>query len=418
MPFDLKPPTIGYTARRLGCKIVATALAAFSLATASAQSPPAVSSVAFSNDVEAALVRALETLREGGIQEALREIDLVLEKNPNFQLGHLIKGDLLMAKSGAPLAFTGTKAQPELIANLRQEARARLTRYFDAPPPGHLPTALLQLAPEHKHVLLMDSEKSRLYVFRNVDGAPQLVTDFYISAGKKGAEKQREGDQRTPIGVYEIISSLDKNKLSDFYGAGAYPLNFPNEWDKRLGKTGSGIWIHGTPSNTYSRPPRASDGCVVLTNDDFRAISKYVNPGLTPIVIAPALDWKSPEQWLSTRQSFNRALQQWQRDWESLNLDSYLQHYSVRFEAEGKGAADWAVSKRKVNFSKSFVKVKLSNVSIFEYPLSTSSPRLMLVTFDQDYRSNNAASKTRKRQYWQLENGRWKILYESAAQPV
>jgi murein L,D-transpeptidase YafK len=418
MLFALKHPNFGRLANRTACRVIAIALTGCALATATAQSPPAVTSVAFSNDVEAALVRALETLREGGIEAALREIDLVLNKNPNFQLGHLIKGDLLIAKSGAPLAFTGTKAQPELIANLRQEARARLTRYFDAPPPGHLPTALLQLAPEHKHVLLMDSEKSRLYVFRNVDGAPQLVTDFYISAGKKGAEKHREGDQRTPIGVYEIVSSLEKNKLSDFYGAGAYPLNFPNEWDKRLGKTGFGIWIHGTPSNTYSRPPRASDGCVVLTNDDFRAISKYVKPGLTPIVITPTLDWKSPDQWLGTRQSFNQALQQWQRDWESLNMESYLQHYSVRFEAEGKGAAEWAVSKRKVNFTKSFVKVKLSNVSIFEYPLSTSSPPLMLVTFDQDYRSNNAASKSRKRQYWQLENGRWKIIYESAVQPT
>ena len=126
----------------------------------------------------------------------------------------------------------------------------------------------------------MDSEKSRLYVFKNIDGAPQLVTDFYISGGKNGAEKEREGDQKTPIGVYTITSTMPKEKLSDFYGSGAFPLNFPNEWDKRLGKTGSGIWIHGTPSSTYSRPPRASDGCVVLTNEDFAAISKYVEASI------------------------------------------------------------------------------------------------------------------------------------------
>ena len=30
-------------------------------------------------------------------------------------------------------------------------------------------------------------------------------------------------------------------------GDGAFPLNYPNEWDRRLNKTGSGIWLHGTP---------------------------------------------------------------------------------------------------------------------------------------------------------------------------
>ena len=54
-----------------------------------AQTAPATSAV-FSNEVEASLVRTLETLKEGSIQAALREIDLALEKNPNFRLGHVI----------------------------------------------------------------------------------------------------------------------------------------------------------------------------------------------------------------------------------------------------------------------------------------------------------------------------------------
>jgi murein L,D-transpeptidase YafK len=379
------------------------------------QTPPPIASIAFSNDVEAALFRALETLREGGISAALREMDIVLEKNPNFQLGHLIKGDLLMAKSGAPLAFTGTKAQPELVASLQQEARARLTRYFDGPPIGYLPTALIQLAPEQRFVFLMDSDKSRLYVFKNIDGAPLLVTDFYISSGKKGVEKEREGDQKTPIGVYHITSAMPKEKLSDFYGNGAFPLNFPNEWDKRLGKTGSGIWIHGTPSTTYSRPPRASDGCVVLTNDDFAAISKFVDPSITPIVIASKLDWKSPEQWIDAKNTFTDALNKWQSDWESTNVDNYLANYSPQFEADGKGFQDWALRKRRVGAGKNFIKVDISNLSVLEYPLPSSAPPLMMVTFDQNYQSNNVSSQMKKRQYWQLENGQWKIIYEGGA---
>ena len=365
-------------------------------------------------------MRTLETLKEGSIQAALREIDRALEKNPNFRLGHLIKGDLLMAKSGAPVAFfsgnyAGSKPQPEMVASLRSEAKARLTRYFDGPPLGHLPSALLQLAPGQEYALLMDSEKSRLYIFRNVDGAPQLVTDFYISAGKNGVDKEREGDQRTPLGVYTVNSAVAKERLSDFYGGGAFPLNFPNEWDKRLGKTGSGIWLHGTPSTTYSRPPRASDGCVVLTNEDFEALRKYVDPGVTPIVITPNIDWKSPDQWLDLRAAFSGTLEQWQRDWESLNADNYLGHYSTQFNADGKRFEDWSALKRRVNAAKNFVKVDISDLSIFEYSLSPDAPPMMIVTFEQDYRSSNNNSKMKKRQYWQREQGQWKIVYEAAA---
>ena len=384
-----------------------------SQATASSLAATPVTAVAFSNEVEASLVRALETLKEGGIKAALREIEVALQKNPNFLLGQLIKGDLLMAKAGLPQAFTGIKNQPEAVASLRSEAKARLTRYFDGPPIGHLPSALLQLAPDQAYALLMDSEKSRLYVFRNVEGAPQLVADFYITVGKKGVEKEREGDQRTPLGVYKIEAAVAKERLSDFYGPGAFALNFPNEWDKRLGKTGSGIWLHGTPSTTYSRPPLASDGCVVLTNDDFAKIEQYLNPGITPIVIMPRIEWLAPDKWLDARAAFNETIDIWKRDWESLNTDQYLSHYSPQFNIDGKGIDDWVAKKRRVNAAKSFVKVEVSNLSVYEYALTPTTPPMMIVTFDQNYKSSNNSGLMKKRQYWQREGERWKIIYEA-----
>ena len=378
-----------------------------------AQTTP-IASIAFSNEVEASLVRAMQTLKAGGIKPAIQELDAALEKNPNFRLGHLLKGDLLMAKAGSPVAF-GSTAQPELVASLRDEARVRLNRYFDGPPIDSLPTALIQLAPQHQHALLVDSEKARIYVFKNVDGQPQLVADFYISGGKNGFEKERAGDQRTPLGVYHAMSSMGRDKLTDFYGAGAFPLNYPNEWDKRLAKTGSGIWIHGTPSTTYSRPPRASDGCVVLTNEDFANVAKFVEPGVTPIVIVPTVNWQSPEQWHASRDAFSNAFAQWKRDWESLGMDRYLAHYSTHFNADGKSFGEWASNKRRINASKNFVKVGVSNLSVFEYPLSSGTPPMVMVTFDQEYKSNNNATRMKKRQYWLHEDGQWKIIYESVA---
>ena len=376
--------------------------------------PAPLASIAFSNEVEASLVRALESLKTEGIKPALRELDATLAKNPNFLLGHLIKGDLLMAKAGAPTAFTGTKSQPEMVASLKHEARARLGRYFDGPPSGSLPTALLQLSPDQPHVLLVDSENSRMYVYKNVDGAPRHVADFYVSVGKNGLEKERQGDQRTPLGVYQVTSSVAREKLIDFYGPGAFPINYPNEWDKRSAKTGSGIWIHGTPSTTYSRPPRASDGCVVLTNEDFARVAQFVVPGVTPIVIASNVKWQSPDDWLATRATLSASLDGWKRDWESLNMDKYLAHYSQKFDADGKDLSSWAESKRRINAAKNFVNVEITNLSVFEYPLAPDALPMVIVTFEQDYKSSNNSSKMKKRQYWQRDGVQWKIIYEGA----
>ena len=82
-------------------------------------------------------------------------------------------------------------------------------------------------------MLLVDSRRSRLYVFANDGGRPRYVADYYVTLGKNGIEKTREGDQKTPIGVYHVTANLPRSKLTDFYGAGAFPINYPNEWDKQ-----------------------------------------------------------------------------------------------------------------------------------------------------------------------------------------
>ena len=50
--------------------------------------------------------------------------------------------------------------------------------------------------------------------------------------------------------------------------------------------------------------------------------------------------------------------------------------------------------------------------------LKGSLPRegdFVVVSFDQDYRSDRLSNVMKKRQYWIREDGRWKILYEGAA---
>jgi murein L,D-transpeptidase YafK len=364
----------------------------------------------FPNEVEAALVRAITGLSQYGISHALGEIDHILARAPNFRLGHLIRGDLLMARSGNPVAFgpTASVNASARTAPLQDEARVRLKRFLEAPPADHLPLPVLQLAPSHGHAILVDTTRSRLFVFANAGGAPRLVTDFYVSVGKNGVEKQREGDQKTPLGVYTIVSS--KEKLPDFYGPGAFPISYPNEWDRQHGRGGYGIWLHGTPSETYSRPPRATDGCIVLANEDLKRLARYVDVGRTPVVIASGVEWVEPGRWAESRRDFLAAFEQWRSDWESLDTDRYLSHYSRRFTADGKDLAAWGAHKRKVNAGKSWVKVGVSNVSLFGLAEGEDA---LVVTFEQDYKSSNLANRTLKRQYWSREGGRWRVVFET-----
>ena len=362
----------------------------------------------FVNDVEGALVRAIVGLRERGLKQAMVEIDGILDRTPNFRLGHMVKGDMLMARAGKPVAFAALSPTHASIAPLQDEARVRLARYLDAPQVDALPAPVLQLAPAQSHVLVVDTTRSRLFVYANDLGRPRYVTDFYISLGLNGVEKRREGDQKTPLGIYRITSK--RAKLPDFYGASAYPIDYPNEWDKMQGRKGHGIWLHGTPSATYSRPPRATDGCIVLTNDDLERLSRYVDVSRTPVVIVDRLEWRGLERWDKARDDFLAAFGRWKSDWESRDVERYFSHYASGFRVERGGVAAWKAGKRKVNAGKSWIKVGVDDLSLFAYP---GAADVMVVDFSQDYRSSNLSNRTHKRLYWIREDGRWRILHEA-----
>ena len=365
-----------------------------------------------SRSMEARLVESILSISNNKLDVALNEVDSLLKINPNFKLAQLIKGDLLMARA-RPLSDFGNApgATAERREDFRDEARVRLHRVQEQLSAAQAPKALWQLDPEQRYAIVVDISKSTLYLYENVNGEPRYVADYYVSSGKKGSEKLSEGDKKTPLGVYFIKSSLPKSQLTDFYGSAAYPLSYPNEWDRRQGRDGHGIWLHGTPSDTYSRPPRASSGCVVLTNEDLDNLGKVLQIGITPVVITNQMEW-SDEQSKSDRAELLNEIEQWRNDWASRDTDTYLTHYARDFSAGNTDYADWARQKKQVNAGKSWIKVNLSNLSVFAYP---NQPGMVVVNFEQDYSSNNLNNRMKKRQYWMKRDNRWQIVYEGAA---
>jgi murein L,D-transpeptidase YafK len=364
-----------------------------------------------SRDMEALLVKSINSVGSNRLEAARSEVDTLLKINPNFKLAQMLKGDLLMARV-KPLSNFGDDpdAPSDKLNDLRDEARARLQRVQQQTNIA-APKFIWQLNPQQKHAIVVDTSKSTLYLYENVNGEARYVSNFYISVGKKGADKNSEGDQKTPLGVYFINAHLTQNQLTDFYGKDAYPLNYPNEWDTRQGRNGHGIWLHGTPSDTYSRPPLASNGCVVLSNDDLSHIGKDLQVGTTPVIITNRMDWIADAD-KEDHAALLKEIEHWRSDWASLNTDSYLTHYAPDFSSGSTDLNAWSAQKRLVNSGKSWIKLGLSDVSIFPYP---SQPNLVVVNFEQDYASNNLINRMKKRQYWMKRDNRWQIVYEGAS---
>lgn len=389
------------------CAIVA----GVALAAPSTLSPAKIARI--DTTADALLATVFEEIVKGQVDSALVNIEGLIRVEPNFRLAYLIKGDLLLARA-RPIDTIGAapNAPNANIEGLRAEALARVRAYRERPPEGRVPRYLLQLRDDQKYALVVDTRRSRLYLYENDAGTPRFLADYYVSSGKNGPLKVREGDEKTPIGVYHITASLPREKLSDFYGAGAFPINYPNEWDRIQGRNGHGIWLHGTPSNTYSRPPRSSNGCVVLANADLTEIARKLQVGITPVIISEEVQWLSVEDWASERSALDGELERWRADWESLDTDRYLEHYSANFSAQNADLDGWSRHKRLVNSGKTWIKVRVSNLSMFEDPGKTG---LVSVTFDQEYRSSNLSNTVRKRQYWLREGSDWRIIYEGSA---
>ncbi|MEW5891875.1 MAG: L,D-transpeptidase family protein [Pseudomonadota bacterium] len=388
-------------------------LAAVLTAPVAAEQPPlqlaALDSKRYLPSPDALIAKTLDAVRASRLDEALQEVERVIALRPDFRLAHLIKGDLLLARA-RPLPTLGavpSKGAEQSLSDLREEARLRLLSYLDQPNPNLLPRNLLQLAPADKYILLADTSRARLYLFENVQGEPRLLRDYYLTIGRNGTDKRIEGDKRTPLGVYTITSQMPRNKLSDFYGSGAFPINYPNEWDQAQGRGGHGIWLHGTPPDTYNRAPRASDGCLVLTNPDLTELGQWVKPG-TPFVITDRVEWLEREAWTEQRQKLLDKLVQWRSDWENRDPEAFLQHYAASFlQGQGRG---WADAKRRNILDKSWIRVALSETSLYLY----GGDQMAVASFQQDYASDKLSDATRKRLYLRQEAGDWRIVLEKA----
>lgn len=122
--------------------------------------------------------------------------------------------------------------------------------------------------------------------------AGHVLRTYKIALGRDAVgPKSRQGDHRTPEGVYIIDS---RNASSQFHRS--LHISYPNPNDRerarKLGVSpGGDIFIHGLP-NGYGfigaahRARDWTDGCIAVTDDEIEEIWKLVGNG-TPVEIQP-----------------------------------------------------------------------------------------------------------------------------------
>jgi L,D-transpeptidase YnhG len=394
------------------CVPAGNALAVQKNASAPRKAGNSVAVVNRDGQAEAQLIEIYKLIGQAKTRPALLLAEKLVAEHPNFQLAQLVYGDLLTAQQ-KPVRVLGnvadTLAQTGSVqlAELRKESLLRLQALQTRPVAGTLPSQFLSLSPQNRHAIAIDTSRARLYLFENTATGMRLLADYYISVGKSGIEKTLEGDLRTPLGVYFVTSNLNRKSLKDFYGSGALPINYPNQLDLKRGKTGSGIWLHGTPPDQFSRAPLATDGCVVLANPDLERIVRTVQIRTTPVVIAKSLQWVAPQSLQSESAAFEEAHKAWAQAKSSSDIAKVLAWYAPEFTSFGKTLAQWTPTLQAELKKAAGRSAQLKDVSYLRWKDTSDT---MVVTFAELNRGS--AVGVMKRQYWTRQGNEWKIFFE------
>ena len=258
---------------------------------------------------------------------------------------------------------------------------------------------------EAESLIVCEKDTKRCEVYQNNGDSLKLVKSHSAIMGKSG-DKVKRGDLKTPIGVYEITKRF--KPANQFYGPLAFSLSYPNMYDTVRGKSGDGIWIHGSPLDGKDRDD-LSKGCVVLENGTIMQLDSEINADNTIVIIGES---KVPKVSKETIAAIMSEINKWQHAWKINDLNGYLTFYSNDFRRfNGMNKKAFSEMKKGI-FAKKENKIILSeNVSIVPYP-TMDNKRLFKILYYQTYKSPSFASKGEKELYVEFINDKISILAE------
>jgi murein L,D-transpeptidase YafK len=302
--------------------------------------------------------------------------------------------------------------------------------------------------------VLADKTKKTFYLTELKNNKWEIIATYPMARGRKDGDKTREGDLKTPEGLYFIKQISAGENIGPLYGALIFKLNYPNRDDLNNRKTGSGIWIHGVE---FGAKPTFTKGCLSLSNQDVIKLTKHLRFG-SPVFIAKNIDSTKIDQYLKPSivqkqfvhfntknkslqskedlkpifeqafqfakreknrgdvQSFVRApvktfdkleknLKSWASSWSSQDVTGYAKHYHPKFtDKKGRRLKPYLERKKTIFASKDSIKVIISQIEV-----QTKNDTLVRVRFFQDY----SAFSGNKKQNWKREKSLYFALYQN-----
>jgi murein L,D-transpeptidase YafK len=266
--------------------------------------------------------------------------------------------------------------------------------------------------------------KTLYFIGRNREGEAWRIVDRCPAVmGRNEGQKQAAGDRRTPEGEYFVIGRKDGWELNPIYGPLAYVLNYPNEEDRKAGRTGQGIWIHGMPEDSSRMVTR---GCIVLDNNNLLALSQHLRLGIgTPVIIIDKKEVADPAQYPDYAQleqkrktilneyrqrerDFADLLVRWKKAWETKNIDEYARYYDqAGFSGGGLSWPGWREKKLRTFEIYDTIGISLDKIRVVDFSESTA-----VVVFLQLYATAESRRQNAKKLSLIRSGSRWLITRE------
>lgn len=120
----------------------------------------------------------------------------------------------------------------------------------------------------------IQTRSHNLYICEN----QRVVNHFRIAIGQNGAGKHRQGDKKTPLGVYTLGAPHRSKNFNTFI-----PIGYPTRQQRAQGYSGRDVGIHGPLQSMthFGRMNTAVDwtlGCVAVSgNQEIQTIASWIS---------------------------------------------------------------------------------------------------------------------------------------------
>ena len=256
------------------------------------------------------------------------------------------------------------------------------------------------------YLLACDKNATTLKLYtKDTNNTFELNKDFSAFVGEKKGDKQKEGDLKTPIGVYKLIQKLEH--VDPFYGPLAFVTSYPNTYDKIQGKNGSGIWVHGLPLN--QKRDDYTKGCIAINNNNLQDIESQIDYKEALVYI----DQKPyPEVSKKTLMQLLSQLYSWRKAWKTNDFETYMSFYDKDFKRiDGLDYSRFKDYKQRIFKKDEYKQILFSDINILPYPMQEHED-VYLISFQEEYNSSSFRFSGHKELYVHIHSDKFYILAE------